>query len=79
MKKVKVLVEKPVKVPAAARMAVSETNLRKTARRVLSQELVSPEVQYIQRILGNTATQQQLDAQVVAVRKLPWSSIVLPD
>jgi len=62
-----------------AKMPVSETNLRKAAARLLSQTLVSTEVQYIQHVLGATATQQDLDANVLAVRKMPWASIVLPD
>ena len=37
------------------------------------------EIQYIQHILGNTATQAQLDEHVVAVRRMPWASIVLPE
>ena len=62
-----------------AKLPVNESSLRKTAIRVLGQNLVSPEVQYIQRTLGGRATQQQLDDQVLAVRKLAWSKIVLPD
>lgn len=62
-----------------ARMPVSDTNIRKAAVRLLGQALVSPEVHYVQRTLGATATQEQLDASVVAVRRLPWSSIVVPD
>jgi hypothetical protein len=61
------------------KIAVSESNLRKTATRVLSHALVSTEIDYLQRVLGNTATQQELDDKVMAVRKMPWSSIVLPE
>ena len=68
-----------LKKVSVAKLAVSETNLRKTAMRVLGQKLVSPEVQYIQRTLGAAATQQQLDDQVLAVRKMKWSNIVIPD
>lgn len=57
-------------------VSVSELNLRKTALRVLGQKLVSTEVDYVQRTLGNTATQQELDATVMRVRKMPWASIV---
>ncbi|GAC1402136.1 MAG: hypothetical protein NVSMB68_16270 [Thermoanaerobaculia bacterium] len=60
-------------------ITVSELNLRKTAVRLLGQNLVSPEVQYIQRMLGAKASQQDIDKNVLAVRKLPWASIVLPD
>jgi len=62
-----------------AKLPVNESSLRKTAVRLLGQTLVSPEVQYIQRTLGSRATQQQLDTQVLEVRKLAWSKIVLPD
>jgi hypothetical protein len=71
----------PKKTPAVRdpKIPVSDTNISKAALRLLSQRLVSPEVQYVQRTLGNTATQTDIDTQVLAVRKLPWSSIVLPD
>ena len=61
------------------KMTVSESNIGKAALRLLSQRLVSTETAYIQRILGNSATQQAIDDQVLAVRKMPWSSIVIPD
>jgi hypothetical protein len=61
-------------------LPVSETNLRKTALRVLNgQRLVSTEVSYILRTLGNKATQLELDASVLRVRKMPWASIVQPE
>ena len=69
---------KPVVAKTRA-ISVTETNLRKSAARVLGQRLVSTEVHYIQRTLGTSATQQEIDASVVAVRKLPWASIVVPD
>jgi hypothetical protein len=62
-----------------AHFPVSESNVRKAAVRVLGQQLVSPEVQYVQRTLGNTASQQAMDDAILAVRKLPWASIVSPD
>ena len=62
------------------RIPVSESNLRKAAARLLNnQNLVSTEVQYVQRVLGNTATQKDIDDKVIAVRKMVWSSIVVPD
>jgi hypothetical protein len=61
------------------RIPVTEANVAKAAIRLLSQRLVSTEVSYVQRALGSTASQAELDAQIVAVRKLPWSSIVVPD
>ena len=62
-----------------ATLPVSETNLRKAASRVLGHALVSTEVQYIQRTLGAKATQQVLDDTILAVRKMPWASIVAPE
>jgi len=72
------------KVPAGdtktnSKIAVSELNLRKAATRLLGGTLVSTEVSYIQRELGTKATQEDLDAKVVAVRKMPWASIVGPE
>ncbi|MDQ6802922.1 MAG: hypothetical protein M3041_19125 [Acidobacteriota bacterium] len=65
------------KVVREPTVPVSETNLRKTALRVLNgQRLVSTEVSYILRTLGAKATQQQLDTTVLQVRKMPWTSIV---
>jgi hypothetical protein len=62
-----------------AKVSVSEGNIAKAAMRLLSQKLVSSEVDYVQRTLGNSASQTALDEQVLAVRKLPWSSIVVAD
>lgn len=62
-----------------AKIAVTDTNVAKAAMRLLSQRLVSTEIHYVQRVLGTNASQADLDAQVIAVRKLPWSSIVLAD
>jgi hypothetical protein len=70
---------KAVARPRVARVPVSELNLRKAAARLLGTKLVSTEVYYIQRELGSSATQEALDAKVVAVRAMPWSSIVVPD
>ena len=64
---------------AKARIAVSELNLKKAAARLLASGLVSTELDYIQRELGTSATQDDLDAKVIAVRKMPWASIVVPD
>ncbi len=57
-------------------VAVSEANLRKAAVRLLGQTLVSPEVEYLQRTLTEPVTQQELDAKILAVRKLPWAKVV---
>lgn len=72
-----------VKVPIArktvAKVTVSESNITKAAMRLLSQRLVSSEIHYVQRVLGATATQEDIDTNVLAVRKLPWNSIVVAD
>jgi len=62
-----------------AKLRVSDGNITKAALRLLTQRLVSPEIQYIQRVLGVSATQEDIDTNVLAVRKMPWASIVLPD
>lgn len=69
-----------IKLPRkVTKIAVSELNVRKAASRLLNAKLVSTEVQYVQRVLGNTATQEEVDARVLAVRSMPWSEIALPD
>jgi hypothetical protein len=75
-KTVKVIAIKPVKEP---KIIVSDANIAKAAMRLLAQRLVSTEVHYVQRQLGRSATQQDIDTQVVAVRKLPWTSIQTAD
>lgn len=62
-----------------AKVSISELNIRKTAARLLPVKLVSTEISYVQRSLGNTATQEQLDEKVLAVRRMPWSDIALPE
>ena len=61
------------------RVPVSELNLRRAATRLLTSNLVSTEVMFIQQELGSSATQSDLDAKVVAVRAMPWASIVIAD
>lgn len=61
------------------KMPVSATNITRAAARLLTQRLVSTEIDYIQRTLGASSTQQQIDANVLAVRTMPWASIVVPD
>ncbi|HEX9408009.1 MAG TPA: hypothetical protein VF975_11875 [Thermoanaerobaculia bacterium] len=68
-----------IKAERVKKLPVSDLNLKKTAIRLLGQSLVSNEVLYIQRNLGATATQQQLDETVVAVRKMPWAQIAITD
>lgn len=59
-------------------VTVSERNLQNAAIRLLPKHnrLVSPEVDYLRRVLGDRATQHDIDEKVLAVRKLPWSEIV---
>jgi hypothetical protein len=62
-----------------ARIVVSQTTLTKAALRLLNQRLVTPEIAYVQQQLGKTATQTAIDDSVLAVRKLPWTTIVVAD
>jgi len=71
--------EKPMKKVVKTRVSVSELNIRKAAARLLTVKLVSTEIGYVQRVLGNTATQEELDAKVVAVRQMPWADIAIAD
>lgn len=64
---------------ALRRIPVSEINIKKAAIRLLNQTLVSSEIHYVQRVLGHSATQTDIDANVLSVRKLPWASIVVDD
>lgn len=61
------------------KVPVTESNMRKAATRLLATKLVSTEMSYVQRELGTSATQDELDAKILAVRALPWANIVLPD
>ena len=68
---------KAPKAKASPRLRVTDLNLKKASVRLLGQSLVSTEMQYVQRLLGGMATQQQIDDQVLAVRNLPWASIAV--
>ena len=68
-----------MKAEKAKKLTVSDLNLKKTAMRLLGQKLVSNEVLYIQRNLPATATQEQIDENVTAVRKLPWAMLAIVD
>jgi hypothetical protein len=59
-------------------ITVSERNLQNAAVRLLPKhnKLVTPEVDYLRRVLGEKATQHEIDEKVLAVRKLPWAEIV---
>jgi hypothetical protein len=67
--------------PAGPRIAVSEKALQKAAARVLphAAQLVTPEIHYLQRVLGTSSTQPEIDENVAAVRKMPWHSFALAD
>jgi len=58
-------------------ITVSERNLQSAAQRLLPKhnKLVSSEVDYLRRVLGDKATQREIDEKVVLVRRLPWSEI----
>ena len=59
-------------------ISVSDRNLQSAAIRLLPKhnKLVSPELLYLRRVLGDRATQVEIDEKVQAVRRLPWSEIV---
>jgi len=59
-------------------ISVSDRNLQSAAIRLLPKhnKLVSPELLYLRRVLGDRATQIEIDEKVIAVRRLPWSEIV---
>jgi len=61
------------------KVPVSAANIVKAAARLLPQRLVSTEIDYIRRSLPASSTQDELDASVIGVRALPWSSIVIPE
>jgi hypothetical protein len=61
------------------KVPVTESNVRKAGARLLASKLVSTEIAYVQRTLGASATQDALDGKVLAVRSMPWASIVVPD
>lgn len=59
-------------------ITVSERNLQNAAVRLLPKHnrLVSSEVEYLRRVLGDKATQAAIDEKVLLVRRLPWREIV---
>ena len=59
-------------------ITVSERNLQSAATRLLPKHnrLVSSEVEYLRRVLGERATQESIDEKVQLVRRLPWNVIV---
>lgn len=59
-------------------VTVSERNLQSAAVRLLPRhnKLVSTEVEYLRRVLGDRATQGEIDEKVLLVRRLPWRDII---
>ena len=62
---------------APKQVSVSERNLQNAAVRLLPKHnrLVSTEVEYLRRVLGEKATQNEIDEKVLLVRTLPWREI----
>jgi len=71
-----IMSEKLMKSPK--RVGVTERSLQRAAARLLpkTKKLVSTEVDYLQRVLGDSATQTEIDEKVVLVRRMPWSSLI---
>jgi hypothetical protein len=69
---------KTMKMKAPKRVTVTERSLQNAAARLLpkTKKLVSTEVDYIRRVLGDSATQVEIDEKVLTVRKMPWSTLV---
>ena len=65
------------KVKAPKLVTVSERNLQSAATRLLPRHnrLVSTEVEYLRRVLGEKASQSEIDEKVLLVRRLPWRDI----
>lgn len=59
-------------------VSVTDRNLQNAATRLLPRhnKLVSSELDYLRRVLGDRATQSDIDEKVQLVRKLPWNEIV---
>ena len=68
--------EKGIRTPKL--ITVSERNLQSAATRLLPKhnKLVSTEVDYLRRVLGDKATQREIDEKVQAVRRIPWSELM---
>ncbi|MGH9456414.1 MAG: hypothetical protein ACRD2J_02090 [Thermoanaerobaculia bacterium] len=59
------------------KVSVTERNLQKAAERVeLRSPLVSVELEYLRKNLGNTATQDEMERRVSEVRRTPWSELM---
>ncbi|HEX8153281.1 MAG TPA: hypothetical protein VF698_09160 [Thermoanaerobaculia bacterium] len=57
---------------------MTERNLQNAATRLFPKhnKLVSMELDYLRRVLGERATQSDIDEKVQLVRRLPWKDIV---
>jgi hypothetical protein len=68
--------EKGIRTPKL--ITVSERNLQSAATRLLPKHnrLVSTEVDYLRRVLGDKATQREIDEKVQAVRRIPWAELM---
>ncbi|MDP9191570.1 MAG: hypothetical protein M3P06_07690 [Acidobacteriota bacterium] len=75
--RVATIMQAQVKKPSKL-ISVSERNLQTAALRLLpkNNKLVSSEVDYLRRVLGERATQESIDEKVQLVRRLPWSEII---
>lgn len=75
--RVAIIMQPQLKKPSKL-VSVSERNLQTAALRLLpkNNKLVSSEVEYLRRVLGERATQEKIDEKVQLVRQLPWSEIV---
>ena len=58
------------------KVTVSDKRVQNTAIRLLKDDLVSVELDFVQRQLGNTATQTEIEEKVSEVRQMPWSSLM---
>lgn len=63
---------------ASKLITVSERNLQSAAIRLFPRQnrLVSSEIEYLRRVLGDRASQTDIDEKVLLVRRLPWREII---
>lgn len=73
------IAEPVVATTADRKLPVTERILQHSAARLISTRLVTVEVSYLQRTLNNSETEKTIDEAVLAVRKLPWSTIRVAD
>ena len=67
----------PVKAVRERKIAVTERILQHAAGRLISTPLVSVEISYLQKTLGNSETESNINEAVASVRRLPWATIAL--